>query len=1022
MSTQGSRPSRRHIVVLFIDLSGSTELAERLDPELLMQILERYYAGCREAIFANGGVIEKYIGDAIMAVFGIPLSREDDALRAVLAAHGAMKSVYELADQLERTVGVRIGAHVGVAFGEVMVVGNTGTDVRVIGDTVNTAARIQSAAKEGEILLGDDVARLVRQHVVVEEVPPLTLKGKKDPVRAWLLLDVEPDRAAEASTDTVPLIGRDDELAQLTRLHERVMRERLCGMATLLGVPGMGKSRLVREFLHRLPPEVRVLTGRCPSYGIGATYRPIAEMLEDVNGDWPAVAAAVGPDGERTLKALAGNGQTPGVKEIAGAVRSFLEVMADNRPLVVVLDNLQWAEPTLLDLIDDCVSWLTDVPVLFVCVARPEIYELRSGWGGGVTCGMSLELGPLGGADIARLVQELCAERVEVMAHADDALHWRVAASSDGNPLFAELMLEALIDGDGSLPPTITALLGARLDRLGGDEREVLERAATIGQKFTLGQVEMLGPEISSGTASVPVRSLQRDRLVRRGSQPGAFEFTQTLTRETVYSLTSKELRADWHRRLADWLSDQDPADDAPFRSWTSGDISRHLLAACRFTREVRPFDPLLDDLTDRAATALIRDGGEALHRKDLPAAIALLERGREILPKGREEHRRLAVLISDAELARGEAGKAAAALDVAEEMLPGDARSALTCTIQRESMGMRSGRTTDLEALRDRLESGDDFSWCRFHQLEAWTHIDAGRFGAADQALRNGLARARAMGDRYEEDRLLGGLCELVQWSPTRVDEGLLLCADLLERFVGDRALLVPVLLTRARLLALSGEIATARETLDTAVHYVDELDLGLPAIAVTQVRGLVESLAGDHDRARSLFRDAAAALHAAGHGGAAATLEIYAARETLRLGDPRLAGQELARREGPRQLRGEVTALVLRAAIAAQMAGQNATHSADQDAAPDADRAVNAVAEPAALAEALGDADRAAELIETTDDPVLRGDILIEIAHIRRAAGRDPSGVLRRALDAYDSKGASLLAHRTRDLLGDQ
>ncbi|GAB1823840.1 AAA family ATPase [Herbidospora sp. RD11066] len=1002
MSTQGSRPARRHIVVLFIDLSGSTELAERLDPELLMQILERYYAGCREAIFANGGVIEKYIGDAIMAVFGIPLSREDDALRAVLAAHGAMKSVYELADQLERTVGVRIGAHVGVAFGEVMVVGNTGTDVRVIGDTVNTAARIQSAAKEGEILLGDDVARLVRRHAVMEEVPPLTLKGKKDPVRAWRLVDVEPDRAGDEGTDTVPLIGRDDELAQLTRLHDRVMRERLCGMATLLGVPGIGKSRLVREFLHRLPADVRVLTGRCPSYGIGATYRPIAEMLEDVNGDWPAVAAAVGPDGERTLKALAGNGQTPGVKEIARAVRSFLEVMADNRPLVVVLDNLQWAEPTLLDLIDDCVSWLTDVPVLFVCVARPEIYELRSGWGGGVACGMSLELGPLGGADIARLVQELCAERVEVMAHADDALHWRVAVSSDGNPLFAELMLETLTEGDGSLPPTITALLGARLDRLGGDEREVLERAATIGQKFTLGQVELLGTE----TPSVPVRSLQRDRLVRRGSQPGAFEFTQTLTRETVYSLTSKELRADWHRRLADWLTEQDPADDTPFRSWTSGDISRHLLAACRFTREVRPFDPLLDDLTDRAATALIRDGGEALHRKDLPAAIALLERGREILPKGREEHRRLAVLISDAELARGEAGKAAAALDVAEEMLPGDARSALTCTIQREIMGMRSGRTTDLEALRERLEPGDDFGWCRFHQLEAWTHIDAGRFGAADQALRDGLARARAMGDRYEEDRLLGGLCELVQWSPTPVDEGLLLCADLLERFVGDRALLVPVLLTKARLLGLSGHIDEARETLDTTARYVDELDLGLPAIAVTQVRGLVESLAGDHDRARMLFRDAAAALHAAGHGGAATTLEIYAARETLRLGDPRLAARELARREGPRQLRGELTALMLRAAIASQEAGQSASGEAGRTAA---------------LAEALDTADRAAELIETTDDPCLRGDILVEIAHIRRAAGRDPSGALREALDAYDSKGASLLAHRTRELLGD-
>ncbi|MFG1874916.1 AAA family ATPase [Sphaerisporangium sp. NPDC049003] len=1003
MIGKGPRPARRHIVVLFIDIVGSTELAERLDPELLLQILESYYAACRAEIFIHGGVVEKYIGDAIMAVFGVPASREDDALRAVLAAYGAMSAVHRLSAEIAPTHGVLLDAHCGIAFGEVIVVGSSDSDVRVIGDTVNTASRLQSAAGDGEILLGDEVARLVRHHAVLDEVPPLTLKGKRDPVRAWRLVTVEPDRG-EPGTDTIPLIGRTEELRQLTQLHERVMRDQRCGMATLLGVSGIGKSRLAREFLHNLPDDVTVLTGRCPSYGIGATYRPIAEMLQALNGDWPAIAEAVGTESARALRGLAGPdaseyGDTPGIAEIAQAVRSFFEVLGQRRPLVVVLDNLQWAEPTLLDLILDCARWLADVPVLLVCVARPELYEIRPSWGGGMACAMSLELGPLSRPHIERLVAELCAGRADVVAHDDDIMYQRVIYGSDGNPLFAELMLETLAEGAASLPPTIKALLGARLDRLSEAERGVLERAATIGQSFTVDQVEALF-DADGPTTALPLRRLQRDRLIRRGALPRSFEFTQTLTRETVYAMTSKESRADWHRRLADWFAEQaaDASDDAPFSGPTSGDVSQHLLAACRLVREVRPGDPLLPELTDRAADSLIREGGQALHRRDLPAAIALLERGREMLPPGRDEHRWLAVRISDAELARGESLRAVAALDCAEKLLPDDPRNLLSCAIQRGILALRSGAGgPEIEPLRERLalDPQDELSWCRFHQLEAWIHIDAGRFGAADRAFRDGLHRAQAMGDRYEEDRLLGGLCELVQWSPTPVPEGLALCEDLLSRFAGDRALLVPALVTKARLLALRGDLGTARETLDTADRYVAELGLGLSAIAVVQVRGLVESLDGNHEVASGLFRHAAAVLRTAGHGAAAAALEVYAARETLWRGDVRQAALELARGEaGPRRLRAEVAAIVTRAAIASR---------------------------DGAHGEAVRAAARATELLESTDDPCLRGDVLVEVAQIHRAAGRDPADAAQRARDAYLSKGASLLVRRVDDWMGE-
>ncbi|MGI5286215.1 ATP-binding protein [Nonomuraea polychroma] len=994
MSDRDPRPARRNVVVLFIDIVGSTELAERLDPELLLRILERYYAACRTEIFAHGGAVEKYIGDAIMAVFGVPVSREDDALRAVLAADAAMAAVHRLSAEIAPTHGVRLDAHCGIAFGEVMVADGSDSNVRVIGDTVNTASRLQSAAGDGEILLGDDVARLVRQHALLDGVPPLTLKGKRDPVRAWRLVAVDPDRG-EPETDTIPLIGRTEELLQLTRFHDRAVRDRQCCMATLLGVPGIGKSRLVREFLKDLPEDVTVLTGRCPSYGIGATYRPVTEMLEALNGDWPVIAEAVGPEAARALRGLACRGDTPGVAEIAQAVRSLFEVLAQRRPLVVVLDNLQWAEPTLLDLIEDCAAWLADVPVLLVCVARPELYQARPSWGGGMTCAMSLELGPLSPPDMARLVAELCAGRADVVAHDDTGTYRRAIHGSDGNPLFAELMLETLAEGAVSLSPTIQALLGARLDRLGAAERRLLERAATIGQSFTVEQLEALFDGEPPVTAT-PLRQLQRERLIRRGALPGSYEFAQTLTRDTVYALTSKEVRADWHRRLADWFGERaaDASDDAPFPGSTSGDVSRHLLAACRLTREVRPGDPILPELTDRAANSLIRDGGQALHRRDLPAAIALLERGREMLPPGRDEHRSLAVRISDAELARGDAAAAAAALDRAEELLPHDPRNQLTCLIQREVLALRSGaRVPELQPLRARLALAprDDLSWCRFHQLEALIHIADGRFGAADQALRDGLERARAMGDRYEEDRLLGGLCELVQWSPAPVREGLALCVGLLTRFAGDRALLVPVLVTRARLLALSGDLAAARESLDTAGHYADDLHLGLSAIVVAQTRGLVESLDGNHEIAKGLFRQAAAALRTAGHGASAATLEVYAARETFRQGDVRQAAEELARSDaGPPQLRGELAAIAMRAAIASF----NGEH-----------------------AEAVSATERATALLESTDDPCLRGDVLVEIAQIQKAAGRDPAEAARRALDAYLSKGASLPAQRVRN-----
>ncbi|WP_167530421.1 AAA family ATPase [Microbispora hainanensis] len=1043
MSPGAARPARRNVVVVFIDLVGSTELAERLDPELLRDVLDRYYQACTSGIREHGGVVEKYIGDAIMAAFGIPAGREDDALRAVRAAHAALQRVRALSEDLAPTHGIRLDVHCGVSAGEAVVIATPGADLRVIGDTVNTAARLQSAAGVGEILVGDEVARMVRAQARLEPVPPLTLKGKSNPVRAWRVTSLEPDTGHD--DDRIPLVGRADEIGRLRAAYREAVRDRRCRLVTVLGVPGIGKSRLVRDFVHELPAGATVITGRCRSYGVGITFRPIVEMIESLGDDWREIQPSLETSSSATLRGLATadasraprTGEDAGVEEISRAVRALFEALARRGPLVAVWEDLHWSEPTLLDLIDDLAAWLADVPVLVVRVARPELLEARPAWGDDTDRAAAFELAALDAAQMERLVAELAAHRLpdaEVVAHdlaAGPALCRRVARSSDGNPLFAELLLETLAEEgeDAPLPPTIQALLGARLDLLDEGERDVLERAATIGQVFTRDQLGVLCASEPQARLDVDelLGRLIRTRMIRRGETPGSFRFTQTLTRDTVYAMTRKDLRATWHLALADRISDRiseridertavtgaSPADSrhavsshaVPSRVVSSlageesshGDLAHHLETACLLKREVRPDDPLLPALTERAARALVHEGTQALHRKDLPAAIGLLERGRDLLPAGHADHRVLAVRICDAGLARGEADRPYAALDVAERKLPDDRRNRLVCAVQREILAVRFGvRPASAEPFRGLLaaDPGDDLGWCRFHHLEALVRIGEGRFGAAEAALRDALARARSLGDRYEENRLLSGLCELAQWSPTPLAEGLSLCVGVSARFRADRAMLLPVLVTEARLLALAGYVTAARAVLDKADGHARDLHLDLAATAVLQVRGLVESLVDRHAEAEALFRRAAADLHRAGQSEPARTLELYAVRELLRQGRHPEGARELDRVRaagGQPQARGELTLL----ALSARVAALHGDHGAS-----------------GALAA------RAEELLVRTDDPCLRGDVLADLAVAHHAAGRTEAADLAaaRALGDYAAKGAELPARRVR------
>jgi class 3 adenylate cyclase/tetratricopeptide (TPR) repeat protein len=1017
-SGEAREEARKKVSVLFIDIVGSTELAERLDPEPLRQVLDRYFAACVAVIAEHGGDVEKFIGDAVMAAFGTTHVREDDALRAVQAAAAVLAALRELSAELTTSHHVFLEARCGICSGDVIAVAVPGADFRVVGDAVNTAARLQAAAQPGEILIGADTAAMVRAQVGIEPVPPLQLKGKAQPVPAWRVL--QPIRAErDAESRLTQFVGRAEELAELRRAFTRAGGRRQACLVTVLGTPGIGKSRLVREFLASIPAgQASVLSARCRAHGRGLTYAPLTELLGSSPGGWETAERALSADpgpGQRAARTLATLMRAPGaspaadlvpaaevgVEEIAWAVRHFIETLAGASPVILIWEDLHWGEPTLLDLIDDIATWLPDAPVLVLCVARGELLEARPSWGGGKPCAMMLELAALDAEHTAELVGGLHAQ-AEVVAHSGDDWPAFVVAQCDGNPLFAELMLDvfAEVAPGARVPPTIQALLGARLDQLPADERHVLEMAAAIGREFTGAEVHMLAGPGGAGTVDMALARLVRRRILRRAGGD-AFRFDQSLMRDTAYMFTPKSRRERSHLRLAEWLA---PGQASGVHGSADGPLAfaYHVEAACLLRRELRPGDRDLPGLASLAADALVVEGMRALARKDLPGAMALLERGRDLLPAADARHSTLALYICDAAIALWDEDRSLAALAAAEAARPGDRRNAVMCAIQRQITALRLGQGEPGQvAVQARLimaelsgDPDDDLGWCRYYQLAAYLQLAAEQAGTADEALRRALRRARAMGNAYEEERLLCAICEVTQWSPVPVRSGLALCATLTRRFAANRALQVPILVTWARLSALEGAVDAARQVLSTAESYTSDLHLDLADAAVLAASGFVESLAGCHARAAADYRKALAILRAAPGRPGVQVMEAEIARELAADGDVDAAEvllDRIAAGPEPRDVGTRVTVGALRARIASAR-GEHAV--------------------------AIRHAEAAMELAEGTDDLCVRGETLASLAWVQRAAGLASAAAASAAaaVDRYQAKGAILPVSRVR------
>jgi class 3 adenylate cyclase/tetratricopeptide (TPR) repeat protein len=651
-----ARETRRTVTLLFTDVTGSTALGEQLDAEAYRGVMGRYFAVARAAIERHGGTVEKFVGDAVLAVFGIPEIHEDDALRAVRAAHDLNEAVTELSAQLGAGHGVRFAIRTGVNTGSVVAGSARAGGSFATGDAVNTAARLEQAAGDGEILLGATTYTLVRDAVEVEAVEPLIAKGKAEPVPAYRLVAVlDADRGRRRRDDTT-LIGRHRENTVLDDAFEQTLASGRSLLVSLLGPPGIGKSRLATEFLVRVGGRAGVARGRCLSYGQGITYWPLVQALRDAldlsGTESPeitrhALAEALGGATDRDevveplLSLLGKGGPLVGNDQTFWCVRRLVEELVSQRPLVLSLDDLHWAEPALLDLVLRMRDELAERPLLLLCQARPELLDLHPDWESGVGGSTTLGLDPLGVADTSRAVAALLG------GEPPDGLAGAVADWSGGNPLFIEEIVTHLVDSGvlahastgrwvvtrplerADAPPTVSALLTSRLDRLPPDERDLLERVSVIGLEFETTQAEMLVERETRSTLADLMASLSRRDLVR--AVPSATEtwaFKHVLVRDAAYDGMAKARRSELHERFADALGAG--GDDS---EELIGFVAHHLEKAARYRRELAGRDPEADALVDRAVASLVRAAEGARDREREHTAVAYLERALALLP-----------------------------------------------------------------------------------------------------------------------------------------------------------------------------------------------------------------------------------------------------------------------------------------------------------------------------------------------------------------------------------------------------
>jgi class 3 adenylate cyclase/tetratricopeptide (TPR) repeat protein len=891
-----AREIRKVVTVLFADISGSTALGEARDPEATRALLARYFAAMRAAIERHGGTVEKFAGDAVMAVFGIPVAHEDDALRAVRAATDMAGAL----DELDRELGARIRIRTGINSGEVVAgvagPGGGSDETLVTGDTVNVAARLEQAARPGEVLLGEMTVRLTRGALEAGPALTLELKGKTGLVNAHRLIRLAPISETFTRRAQTPMIGREREIAALQDAFAVVESNAEPRLVAITGPPGVGKSRVVREFLGEAGSHAAVLRGRCLPYGQGITFWPVAEIVRQAAGIGEAATADdararlrqrltgmpdaghVGTALERLL-GLAPQGSS--VEELAWATRRLLERLAEESPVVVLIEDIHWAEPALLDLVDHVITSGRS-PILVIAPARSEIADIRPDLLVGPRA-RHLALDPLTDDVASELIDRLLPGRGQLAA-----LRQRIVDAADGNPLYVEELVAMLVDGgfvrraaDGSwaverrvdriaMPPTISALLTARLDQL-GPERAVAERGSVVGRVFEHREVAQLSPDLAVGELDERLALLVDHDLVRPESASVAdelaYRFRHILIRDAAYEALPKRERWQLHESLADWLEA------------VAGDrlveieeiVGYHQEQAIHFRRELGVGADT--ELVERAAGHLAAAGTRAADRGDLGAAANLLDRAARLMPT--EDPRRDRLLL-DLAIATHSGGGITRAQDILTDVIDratrsGDEATRLHAVVIRWDTADVAGREQTLRADVDRAISvlsaaGDDLGLARAWRLLGGAHWDVGEGAAAEASTLRALDHATRSGRRSEVVSAYGSLTAILNTGPAQVDEAIERCREILVAEQDDRVIEAWMNHALGHLLAKRGEFDEARARAAASRRVLEENGMVLDHAVLAELTADVEYQAGDPAAAVRTLSDGLAIYHGLG------------------------------------------------------------------------------------------------------------------------------------------------------------
>ncbi len=997
--------SRRTVTVVFSDVTGSTALGEHLDPETVRHVLRRYFEEARAALEQHGGTVEKFVGDAVMAVFGIPQLHEDDALRAVRAAVSLQRRLAALNEELARDWGAAIAVRTGVNTGEVIAGDAAEGASFATGDAVNVAARLEQAAAPGEILLGDPTRRLVADAIRVEPIEPLELRGKSSPVTAWRLVEVLPDAPAFTRRIDAPFVGRRHELDTLEAAFERAASGS-CQLVTVLGPPGLGKSRLARELLNAVRGRARALVGRCVPYGEGITYRPLAELVQQVAGtETGGLASIVGgvDAGDLVVERIEGAiGRVDAAgqpEEIAWAVRSLLERLARDRPVVAVFDDLHWAEPAFLDLLEYLAGFASG-RILLLALARPDLLENRGTWAVPRQNAQLLALTPLANENVDALVDQLAGG-----AELTESKRSRILEAAEGNPLFVEQMLalEVEVEGAGDevgVPETIQALLAARIDRLDPSERALLERGSVEGRSFHRSAVASLLPAGDRDSVGRDLMALVRKELIRPDEATFAgddcYRFAHVLIRDAAYGSIPKELRAELHERFADWLA-RAAAERLPEYDEVLG---HHLDAARRYRLELGPAGERERELGRLAAAHVVRAADRAIARGDLAAQRSLLTIALESLPP---DDPMQPGVVSELGYALAEAGE----YDTADAVLRRGADARVRASqarvhvaqsylrYLRQPRDIAEHQAVAEEAIPILAEAEDELGLLRAWEFLAWLHYGQGRSGAAEAAWERSIEHARRAGRRRDELVALSWLASIAVWGPMHRVDALARCEGILDDVrdhLAGRALVLGLL---GCLRACEGAFDVARDLLAQREAIFAELGLEHESARHAHAAAWVEMLAGDVPAAERILRRGYETLEKLG-----APVQLQVAASYLARA---VALQE--RWDEAEELAG--FAERLDPTGIAEIASARCTRG-------------KAAANLGRLREGEELVRSGVELIDTTDFLLDRADARLDLADVQRLVGRDDEAgaALAEARRLHEQKG-NVVSARRADLL---